>query len=110
RQELEEGGELLRLVGEHRRELPQERAELVLEAQDPRGVEIGERLFYIAQPEQVRDIARALDGEHEPGRRVRIPLLVVFGPLQRVERAVDLQRGEMPAAEFELAPLRQPLR
>jgi hypothetical protein len=58
----------------------------------------------------VRDVARALDGEGEAGRRLAVPGLVVLGALQRIERAVDLDGGEVPAAERELAALGKVLR
>jgi hypothetical protein len=40
---------------------------------------------------------------------VGAPAPEIGGALQRVERAVDLDRGEETAREFELAPLRQAL-
>src|SRR5258708_35907103 len=68
---------------------------------------MGERLVDPVERQQVRDMARALDREDEALGRLLVPLLVVLRPLQRIERAVDLHRREMPGAELELAALRQ---
>src|SRR6185295_10715656 len=94
---------------EHRRKLPEEWTELVAQVEDARGVEVGERLVDFLQAPQVRDIARALDREHEVRGRLVVPGLVVLGPLQRVERAVDLDSGKAPRREFELPAVRQAL-
>src|SRR5262245_20680618 len=54
--------------------------------------------------------ATALHREHEVVGRVRVPAEIARRPLERVERAVDLDRAEPPAGELELTPLRQALR
>src|SRR5690349_11381750 len=56
------------------------------------------------------DEARPFDGKEETlGRRVE-PAREAFGPLQRIEGAVDLDRIESAARESELARMRQTLR
>src|SRR6185503_15077059 len=95
--------EARRIEAEHRRELPEERPELVAQVEDSRGEEVRERLVDVFQPQQMRDVARALDAEDEARRRLAVPLVVILGPLQRVERAVELDRGKVRAAELELA-------
>src|SRR6185503_13513796 len=55
------------------------------------------------------DVARALDRIDEPGRCRLVPVLVILGALQRIERAVDLDGREMARRELQLAPLRQAL-
>src|SRR5687767_9114011 len=94
-------------INEHRRELPEERPDFVAQREDPRGEKVRERLRDVREPQHVRDVARAFYGKEKARRRIAVPLLVILRTLQRVERAVDLDGGEMPAAELELAPLRQ---
>jgi len=94
---------------EEQQEAREERAELVAQVEDSGGEEIGQRLVDVPQAQQVRDVARALDREEETRRRLAIPVVVVLRTLQRVERAVDLDGGEMPAAELELAAMGQSL-
>src|SRR4029453_1836085 len=77
---------------------------------DARGEEVGERLVDVLQPQKMRDVARAFDRVQEARRRGAIPLVVVLGALQRIERAVDLDGREMPRAELELAALWKSLR
>src|SRR5687767_4569359 len=105
RQPLEKGLEACRIEAEHRRKLPQERPELVAQVEDPRGEKIRQRSFEVLQAQEVRNVARALDAVEEAGRRLAVPLVVVLRSLQRVERAVDLDGGKVPAAELELAAL-----
>jgi hypothetical protein len=57
----------------------------------------------------VRDEAPALDGEDEVVRRLRVPGLVAFRGLQRVERSVDLDRVDLPRRVLQF-PLLRPLR
>src|SRR6185503_9951269 len=92
-----------RIEAEHRRELPEEWPELVAQVEDSRSEEVRERLVDVLQPQEMRDVARALDAEEEARRRLAVPLVVILRPLQRVERAVDLDRGKVRAAELELA-------
>ena len=57
RQQPEEGFETLALEREHRRKLPEKRAELVAQVEDAGGEEVGERLRDPRQPQHVRDVA-----------------------------------------------------
>src|SRR5687767_1345286 len=97
-------------IYEHRRELPEERPDLVAQREDPRGEKSRERLLDVRKRQHVRDVAGAFYGKQEALRRIAVPLLVILRTLQRVEKTVDLDGGEMPAAELALAPLRQALR
>src|SRR6266511_5399489 len=90
RQQIEEALESIGVEAEHRRQLPQERTELVAQIGDARGEEVRERQLRVAKLQHMRDEARPLDAEHEIRRRLVVPARVVLGPLQRVERAVDL--------------------
>ena len=74
----------------------------------PRGEEVGEGPLDVPEPQEMRDVAGALHREDEARRRRAVPRRVVLGPLERVERAVDLHGREVPSAELELAPLGQP--
>src|SRR3954449_5350488 len=56
------------------------------------------------------DEPAALDCEDETVRRLVMPLREIFGALQRVMRAVDLDRVEMAGGMGELVALAQPLR
>ena len=64
----------------------------------------------VAELLHVRDEPAALDREHEAVRGGVPPAPVAARPLQRVERAVDLQRVEGPRRELQLAPLHQAAR
>jgi hypothetical protein len=110
RQHCEKPVELFSIEAEARRELPQKRAELLLQPQDPGGEEIGERGFDVAQLLHMGDEAAALDGEDETVRRLVMPAREGFGALQRVMRAVDLDRVDMPAGIGQLVGLSQLLR
>src|SRR4051794_40590753 len=56
------------------------------------------------------DEAAALDCEDEAVRRLVMPLREIFRTLQRVMRAVDLDRVEVAGSVGELVALAQPLR
>ena len=107
RQLREEGLEALGLEGQHRRELPEDGAELVLQLEDAVGEEVGQRRLDLLEPAHVGDVLRPLDGEDESGGGVLVPLGVVLGALQRVERAVDLDRGKHARGVLQLLRLRQ---
>src|SRR5438067_5531937 len=102
--------EPLGIEAEARRELPQKRPELLFQPQHPRGEEIGERRFDVAQLFQMRDEAAALDREDKIIGRLVMPAGEEFGPLQRIMRAVDLDRLEVPAGIGELVALKQLVR
>lgn len=65
RQKGEEFVEQIGVVGELRRELPEEGAKLCFETQDSGGVEVRQRAANIAQLAHVGDKARAFDGKDE---------------------------------------------
>src|SRR4051794_23661525 len=69
RQELEEIPEELRLIRERRRELPEQRTELVAETEHARREEVGERFLDSVEPLHVGDVPTALHGEEEVLRR-----------------------------------------
>src|SRR5205823_3480443 len=74
-----------------------------------RSKEIGERRLDVAQALHMGDKAPSFDREDKAlGRRLS-PSGKKIGPLQRIERAVDLDRIDMPAGISELVPLPQPL-
>ena len=89
------------------RQLPQDRPELRAEVGDARCEEIGNGGTRLAQPEYVRDELRGLDAEHEVVGRLVMPRLPAARRLQRVERAVELDRRQCARREFEFASLRQ---
>jgi hypothetical protein len=109
RQHSEEPVEPLGIEAEARWELPQKRPEFLFEAENPGGEEIGERGFDIAQLLHMSDEPAALDREDKILGRLVTPAGKGFGPLQRIMRAVDLDRIEMPAGIGELVALAQPL-
>jgi hypothetical protein len=102
--------EHLLVEARHRRKLPQDGAQLWAQLEKSRGQEVGQRRFDAAQLEHVRDVTAALDRKHESLRRMFRPLSVAGRPLQRIERAIELDRGENARGVFQLARLRQPAR
>src|SRR5436305_2965113 len=56
------------------------------------------------------DEPAALDCEDEPVRRLVMPLREIFRPLQRIMRAVDLDRVEFACGIGEFVTLPQPFR
>ena len=98
-----------RVVAKIGRQLPKEGAELVAQVGDAGGEEVRERRLDVVKTQHVRDIARALDAEDEARRRVVVPGGVILGSLQRIERAVELDRRQGARRVFELPVLRQAL-
>lgn len=78
-----------------RRQLPKHRPELAPQCQHARGEEVRERRARVAQLLHVGDETRPLHGENEVRRRLVMPLLPCGRPLQRIERAVDLDRPDV---------------
>ncbi len=107
RQNGEEVVETLGIKSEARRELPQEGAEFLVEAQYAGGEEIGERRLYVSQLFEVGDEPAALDREDKPFRCLVAPSGEGFGALQRIMRAVDLDRVNLPAREGQLIGMPQ---
>jgi len=107
RQEGEERPEPRRVEPELRRELPQDRPELLVEREHARGEEVGERRRAVAELLVVRDEAAAFHREYEVIGRLGVPAPIARRPLQRIERAVDLDALEPPAGVVELLCLGQ---
>jgi hypothetical protein len=110
RQQRKEGIDALEVAGKALGELPEEGAQLLAQRSDARGQEIAERRLDALELQEVADVARALDREDEVARRFLAPALVEFGSLQRVERAVDLERVKDGRGVRELEPLGETLR
>src|SRR5690606_3911583 len=85
-----------------RRELPEDRPELVTEPEHARREEVRERRAHIVELFHVRDEAAALQGKPKARRRLLIPRRKAGGSLQRVKCAVDLDRIESTAGVLEL--------
>ena len=107
RQQVQERVDPRGVEAQARRELPEQRAQLGTEREDARGEEVGQRHADVAQLLEVGDVAAALDGEQEVVGGLRGPRAVGPGPLQRVERPVDLDRVHQAGEVRELAALRQ---
>ena len=107
RQQFEECAEvgLVEFLG--RGELPQHRAEPVAEFEHAGIVEPLDAVAGLGQHLAVRRIARPLQGEHEVGRDFGRPFAKTLRLLRAVERAVDLDRGQLRGGVFEFLPLRQ---
>jgi hypothetical protein len=102
RQELEELLQPSGVEAEARRQLPENGPELFFQLQHAGRKEIRQARVGIFQSLEVRDEATALERKHEAfGRRVT-PGAVTLWPLQRVERAVHLDRVERAAGKSEL--------
>ena len=72
RQQIEEGARLVGVEAEHRRQLPQDRAELLAEEQHALREEVGQRRVRLLELEHVREVAAAFEREDEVvGRRRR---------------------------------------
>src|SRR5215470_8304369 len=97
------------MEAEIRRQLPQNRTELLAQVGHTRGQEVREGELDASELQHVGDIARAFDREHEVLLRLATPARVVLGTLQGMERAVDLERIEHARRVLELAPARQAL-
>ncbi len=93
-----------------RRQLPEDRAERLPEAEDAGGEEVRERRAKAPQLEHVRDVAAALDREEESVGNGRAPGVAGRRPRQRVERAVDLYGRQARGEVGEPALLGQALR
>src|SRR5204863_1640716 len=107
RQQCQKPVELFDIETEARRKLPQKRPELFFQPQYAGGEEIGERRLDVAQLFHMRDKTAALDREDKIRGRFSVPALEEFRPLQRVMRAVDLDRVDMPAGVGQLVLLAQ---
>src|SRR5690606_2512819 len=105
RQQRQEGGEVVRVELLRRGELPVDGAELLPELGETAGDEALDRFAGLGQHAPVGREARPLEGEDEAIRRLLPPFSEALGLLRAVERAVDLDGGELAARIFELALL-----
>ena len=99
-----------RVEPDARRELPQEGAQLRLEPQYAGGEEIGERGLYIMHLFEVGDETAALDGKDKAVRGLVMPSREGVGALERIMRAADLDRVDLPAGIGQLVGMAQPAR
>src|ERR1700729_306572 len=105
-QHLQKGLHARSIVFEVRRELPQNWPQLVAKIEKSRGEEIRERLSHLLQPSDVRDVARSLDGELEVLWGLLAPFRIAFRALQRIKRAIDLDRWQQARRIVQLETLR----
>src|SRR5690606_12122747 len=95
RKQLEEALELLAVIAKARRKLPQDGPELFAQGQHALREEVCQGLLDIPQLEHVSDVPAALHAEDEVRGRLLVPLLPALRALERIERAVDLDSGEL---------------
>ena len=100
----------VRIEAQVRWQLPEQRAELGAQREQPAGQEVGQWRLDITQLLQVGDETTALDGEHEVVRRLLRPRGEAGRPLQGIKGAVDLHRVHPLGHVRQLPALRQPLR
>ena len=105
RQQIQKSLHVVGLEGMLGVELPEERSELVAQFGHATVDEAPDVRSSVCQHAPLRDEARRLDREHEVLRRRVVPLGKDFGLLQSVERAVDLDRGDLAARIVELVLL-----
>src|SRR5262249_23742318 len=105
RQQLEEGGDVLGIEFPERRELPEDRPELLAELEDAAFKEPVDALAGLGELAAVDDVAMALHREHEIVRGRVAPLAEARRRLGAVERAVDLDGGEAATRIAELIGL-----
>lgn len=110
RQEPEETTQPLRIEMKARRQLPKDGPQLVSQAEQPVGEEVGEGDLHVLEPLDVRDEARRLDREDEAVGRLLAPRGVGLRALKGIERAVDLERRQPARRVGELAGAREPPR
>src|SRR5260370_6278105 len=107
RQQFEKGGETGFVESHPRRELPQDRPELVAQLEHARAKEAVDRRTCRRQIGAVSDKTRALQRKHKILRRLIVPAAKARRLLRAVEGAVDLDSGDLAARMAELARLRQ---
>src|SRR5215471_2828530 len=95
------------LVG---RELPEQGAEPLAELSDARIEKTLDRVARLAEHPPVDGVARTFHGENEGLRNLGGPFAERRRRLRAVERAVDLNRGQVLAGVGQLARLREALR
>src|SRR4029077_7434166 len=107
RQQFEERGERAFVDPRARRELPQDRPELVAQFNNPACDETVDRRAGTGEIGPVRRNAQPLEREDEILRGLVVPAAEARRLLRAVEGAVDLDRREPAAGIAELARLRQ---
>jgi hypothetical protein len=108
-QQREKGGKIVGLEFLPRVELPEDRPELGLELRYAARKEALNRITGLGEDAAMGGVARPLEREHEIVRRLARPFAEAVRLLRAVERAVDLDRGQLAAGIFELARLCEPL-
>ena len=103
----EEGAGSVAIERQLGRQLPEDRAQRRTEAQNSRREEVGQRGLEAAQLQHVRDVAAALDREHEPVRDLPPPGVARRGAGERIERPVHLDGRQPRREKSELARLDQ---
>src|SRR6185503_5493649 len=110
RQQLQEGLQNGRIEGQAGRSLPEDRTELFPQLQHTRTEEIGQRSLDVPQAPDVSDETGSFDRKYESIRSRLAPGAITCRPLQRIERAVDLDGVHLAGGERQLPILRQSLR
>lgn len=109
REEAGEAFEVLVVLREARRQLPEDRAGAI--AERLQAAEIFSQAFArVAQPADVREVAAAFDGENEALGRALAPAADHLERRQPIERGVDLDGREVPHVVAELVLFRPALR
>src|SRR5260370_34316027 len=107
RQQFEKGGETGFVESHPRRELPQDRPELVAQLEHARAKEAVDRRTCRRQIGAVSDKTWALQRKQKILRRLIVPAAKARRLLRAVEGTVDLDGGDVAARIAELARLRQ---
>jgi hypothetical protein len=108
-QEVEKLLQQLAAIAKARRKLPEYRAQLVFQLEQPGCEEVRERRLDAPELEHVGDIARALEGEDEVVGNLVAPSRVARRRLERIEAAVELDAVETLGGIRELQALGQVL-
>src|SRR5690606_7089366 len=109
-QETEEVVQPVGIETNGRRELPQDRAQLLAQLEDPGGEEVGEGGLRVGELLVVGDETASLDGEDEVGRGLRMPVADRARPGEAVEGAVDLDGPEAGRGVLQFPSLGEPFR
>lgn len=109
-QQFEELSELCFVPTELGRKLPQDRSELFTQTKEARGKKVSERDLNVAQAFHVRDETAAFHAKNEAIWCLLIPPSIARWTLERIKRAVNFNRVELPAREFQRAAMRQTAR
>ena len=110
RQQFQKGVDIVSVELFGRRELPEDRPQLVAEFDNARAEKVRYSLAGLAKHAAVGDEAVALQGKYEAVRTFRCPFGEGRRPYRRVIGAVDLDGRHLPAGILQLLRLRQLLR